>query len=93
MGVLADIQAISTDSAQLAADQATLSALQAQVDAAQAAIAADTSAATQADATLSADLQVSGPVYVPNISDQSVTVYQFATTPPGYTIIKAVLAS
>ena len=92
MGVLADIQAISTDSAQLAADQATLSALQAQVDAAQAAIAADTSAATQADATLSADLQVSGPVFTANL-DGSVSVYQFATTPPGYTITKAIPAS
>lgn len=92
MGILADIQAISDDSAKTATDQATFDALGIQLKAAQDAIANDTAASTTANAALSTDLQASGPVFVLN-SDGSASVYQFADTPPGFTIVKATPAS
>ena len=88
MGILADIQAISDDSAKLATDQATIDGLTNQLAAAQTAIATDTTGSAAANAQLSADLQTSGPQFKPN-PDGSVNVYQFATTPPGYTITVA----
>lgn len=92
MGILSDIQAISTASTKLAVDQATLAQLQVQVAAATDAITGDTTASGQADARLSADLQAGGPVYTPN-DGGSVSVYQFSANPPGYTITKAVPAA
>jgi len=81
MGLLADIQAISSDSAKLATDQAALTA-------SQAAVTADTAASAAADSQLSTDLQAAGPTFVPN-ADGTVSVYSFAATPPGYTIVVA----
>jgi hypothetical protein len=92
MGVLADIQAISSDSAQLATDQASLADLTTKVAAAQAAIAADQTASNGADGQLSTDLQASGPAFVLN-ADGSASVYEFASVPPGYTITVATPAS
>jgi hypothetical protein len=88
MGLLADIQAISAASAQLATDTATLAVDQAAVDAAAAAIAADQSGSGAADAQLSTDLQASGPAFVLN-ADGTANVFAFAATPPGYTITVA----
>ena len=92
MGILADIQAISTDSASLAMDIAALAALETSIDADTAAIAADTATVATANTQLSTDLQTTGPVFVVN-DDGSVSVYQFSASPPGYTITTAVPAT
>ena len=93
MGILADIEAISEGSAKLATDQATLNADRAAVEAQQEMVANDTAANLAADAMLSSDLQaIGGPVFVLN-EDGSVAIYQYAGTPPGYTITKAIPAT
>lgn len=86
MGIQADYAAISASSAKLATDNASLVALQA-------VIAGDTTTATAADTTLSADLQpLTRPVFVAN-ADGTVAVLAFATTAPGYSITIADPAS
>ena len=92
MGLLSDIQAISAGSVKLAADTATLNQDQDMVTAQQAVVASDAAAGTTANATLSADLQTSGPVFVTN-ADGSVSVYQFSPDAPGFTITVATPAS
>jgi hypothetical protein len=91
MGVKSDIEAISATSMELASDQADLNALQVQVDAKAAEIEGDTTASAAADAQLSADLLAGGPKFVLN-ADGSVGLYQYAATPPGYTITMALPA-
>jgi hypothetical protein len=91
IGILADIQAISDDSAELAKDQADLMVLQAQVDSKAAEIESDTTASTAANQKLSDDLVASGPVYVLN-PDSTVSLYQFSAVPPGFMITTAKLA-
>lgn len=88
MGLKADIDAISVGSAKLATDTATLQQDQLMVTAQQAVVAGDNTANSAANTTLSADLQVSGPVFVTN-ADGSVSVYQFSPDAPGFTITTA----
>jgi hypothetical protein len=93
VGVLADIQAITADSATLATDQGTLQGLQSQVTTLQAQIAGDSGTVTAADTQLSTDLQaLPGPVFVTN-PDGSVSVYAYSPAPPGFTIVNAVPAT
>ena len=93
MGILADIGAISDGSSKLATDQATLNADTAAVAAQQAIVAADASANSAADTQLSNDLLALGQaVFVVN-PDGTASFYQYATTPPGYTITSAVPAN
>ena len=87
--ILADINAISAGSAQLATDTATLNLDTAAVTAQQAAVASDATANATADAQLSSDLMDHGKaVFVLN-ADGTASVYQFATTAPGYIITAA----
>jgi hypothetical protein len=91
MGALALIQAISTDSAQLATDQATLAALQSTIAADTAAIAADQGNVATDNANLSAYLQTNGAVFVPdpNSTTGGELIYEFSTSAPGFTITPA----
>jgi len=92
MSILADINAISESSAELASDQADLAALQLQVAGKVAEIENDSTASAQADAALSTDLAASGPVFVLG-ADGNVKVYSFSDQPPGYMIVTATPAT
>ncbi len=92
MGLLADIQALSTASVQLATDTAAVAAAQVSLASLQATVASDTAAGSTADATLSADLKTSGPAYTVN-ADGTASFYAFSDMAPGYTIVVAALAS
>ena len=89
MGVLLDIQKISTDSAaaatllgQLQTAQAAVAAIQSQIDSGNSAVTAD-------DTQLSTDLQaLPSPVFVLN-PDGSASVYAYSAAPPGFTIVTA----
>ena len=87
-GGLALINAVSGGAVKLATDQGTLATLQASVTAQIAVIANDTTGNTQANAALSAFLQANGAEFVTN-SDGSESVYEYATTDPGFTIVPA----
>ncbi len=89
MSILADIGNLSAGSAKLATDQAALDLATAAVTAQQAIVAADVSSNTAADTQLSTDLLALGAaVFVVN-ADGTASVYQYASTPPGYTITVA----
>ena len=87
-GGLALINAVSDGSKKLASDQAQLVALQASVTAQIATIQTDTTSNAQADQSLSDFLKANGAEFVAN-ADGTENVYEFATTPPGYTITPA----
>lgn len=93
MSVLAAIQAITTDSAQLATDQGAVTAAQNALAAAQAVVANDTSTVTAADNDLSTALQGTPGAATVDTTNNVVTIYQWSSATPGYTITTMPIAS
>ena len=87
--LLDDINAIGTDSAQLAVDQGTVVTAQTALTNAQAVVAADSTTVSAADNTLSQALQTANTLgYVLN-ADGSASIYAYSASRPGFTITTA----
>lgn len=89
MGVLADIQAITTQSAQTATDQAAVTTAQTSLTAAQAVVAQDSQTATTEDQQLVTDLTaVGGTVFIadPKVTGNVLVYTVDPNSPVGFTI-------